>query len=475
MSAKRIKSLLIGAGLGGVIFMGATAVADELIGPIIVGLIRLPALTESTLWVLFVPLLVQWFLVFAAFILAAKVLEHAGLDAQEVGSYSGAIFNPLTAIAAGALYFLFDLKGVFRVLPGPALYRQIAGDMTDTLWLLVTFGSIVLPLAAWVAAGGALGHKARKAKTMFDRYTEPARRTIFYARNEAVQLGSPYIETEHLLLGLMREDPARVGRQLEASGAFESIRKQVEERYKETAKASPQRDLPLSHACKRVLACAAEEANQLNHEHIGTEHLLLGVLREENSFAAELLREHAVPDLASLRANRRSEVFGLDDKRLVGLRGAYRAALDLGPLFAKLQAEIGKKAAWEPLWQELYHQGDVGEASYAAAPHIVRIYRASGVTDWNAYALVATIELARTQAGNPALPGWLHEAYFDAVRALAETGLDQLRQASDKETVRGILAILALWKGARVYARLLVELTEDELQEVEQQAFGDER
>ncbi len=129
---------------------------------------------------------------------------------------------------------------------------------------------------------------------MFERYTEKARRVIFFARYEASQFGSPYIETEHLLLGLLREDKALTNRFLRSHASIESIRKQIEGHVQIRDKVSTSVDLPLSHECKRVLAYAAEEAERLSHKHIGTEHLLLGLLREEKCFAAEILHERGL-------------------------------------------------------------------------------------------------------------------------------------------------------------------------------------
>jgi hypothetical protein len=129
---------------------------------------------------------------------------------------------------------------------------------------------------------------------MFERYTEKARRTIFFGRYEASQFGSPYIETEHLLLGLLREDKALANRFLRSHAAVESIRRQIERHTAPGEKVSTSVDLPLSHECKRVLAYGAEEAERLNHEYIGTAHLLLGLLREEKCFAAQLLREQGL-------------------------------------------------------------------------------------------------------------------------------------------------------------------------------------
>src|SRR6478672_1041667 len=130
--------------------------------------------------------------------------------------------------------------------------------------------------------------------SMFERYTEKARRVIFFARYEASQFGSPYIEIEHLLLGLLREDKALANRFLRSHAAVESIRKQIEGHTTIREKVSTSVDLPLSHECKRVLAYAAEEAERLSHRHIGTEHLLLGLLREEKCFAAEILHERGL-------------------------------------------------------------------------------------------------------------------------------------------------------------------------------------
>jgi ATP-dependent Clp protease ATP-binding subunit ClpC len=127
---------------------------------------------------------------------------------------------------------------------------------------------------------------------MFERYTEKARRVIFFARYEAAQFGSPYIETEHLLLGVLREDKALTSRFIGPSAW--DIRKEIEEYTTLREKTSTSVDLPLSNESKRVLAYSAEEAERLNEKHIGTEHLLLGLLREEKCFAAKLLADRNV-------------------------------------------------------------------------------------------------------------------------------------------------------------------------------------
>src|ERR1700740_2426897 len=129
---------------------------------------------------------------------------------------------------------------------------------------------------------------------MFERYTEKARRVIFLPPFEASQFGSPYIETEHLLLGLLREDKALTNRFLRSHASVESIRKQIEQHNTVREQVYTAVDLPLSNECNRLPAYAAEEAERLSHKHIGTEHLLLGLLREEKCFAAEILHERGL-------------------------------------------------------------------------------------------------------------------------------------------------------------------------------------
>src|SRR5262245_19848218 len=102
---------------------------------------------------------------------------------------------------------------------------------------------------------------------MFERYTEKARRVIFFARYEAVRFGSPAIETEHLLLGLIREDKNLTNRLVRNHSSIETIRKVIAGLPTICEKLSTSMDLPLSNECKRILAYAAEEAVSLNHHH----------------------------------------------------------------------------------------------------------------------------------------------------------------------------------------------------------------
>jgi hypothetical protein len=130
---------------------------------------------------------------------------------------------------------------------------------------------------------------------MFERYTERARRVLFFARYEATQLGSISIETEHMLLGLIREGKGLTSRLFARSGvSLESVRKSVEARTVFREKLSTSVEVPFSAQLKRVLQFSADEADRLHHDYIGTEHMLLGLLREERSVAATILREAGI-------------------------------------------------------------------------------------------------------------------------------------------------------------------------------------
>src|SRR4030088_2324605 len=126
---------------------------------------------------------------------------------------------------------------------------------------------------------------------MFQRYTEKARRVIFFARYEASQYGSPYMESEHFLLGLLREDLGLVRRFLGPNSVTTDIRAEIERQITRRERISTSAEVPLTTECKKILNLAVEESERLAHQWIGTEHILLGILGVEGSLAARLLRE----------------------------------------------------------------------------------------------------------------------------------------------------------------------------------------
>ncbi len=122
---------------------------------------------------------------------------------------------------------------------------------------------------------------------MFERYTEKARRVIFFARYEASQYGRSSIETEHILLGLLREDRALMSRFHLDLGP--EIRDEIDRVVYRGTRVSTSIEMPLSTDSQKIFTLAAEESERLGNRHIGTEHILLGILRVEESLAAKLL------------------------------------------------------------------------------------------------------------------------------------------------------------------------------------------
>jgi ATP-dependent Clp protease ATP-binding subunit ClpC len=125
---------------------------------------------------------------------------------------------------------------------------------------------------------------------MFERFTDRARRVVVLAQEEARLLDHNYIGTEHLLLGLVREAEgiaARVLKSLEIS--LEAVRQQTEEIIGRGGQHASSGHIPFTPRAKKVLELSLREAHQLGHNYIGTEHILLGLIREGEGIAAQVL------------------------------------------------------------------------------------------------------------------------------------------------------------------------------------------
>jgi len=130
---------------------------------------------------------------------------------------------------------------------------------------------------------------------MFERYTERARRILFFARYEASQLGHRSIGPEHLLLGLIREGKGLDSRIFSRAGLNpDAFRREIEARLVFEEEIPTSVEIPFSDAAKRVLQFAAMEADRLLHNYSGPEHLLLGLLHERSTIATELLNAHGL-------------------------------------------------------------------------------------------------------------------------------------------------------------------------------------
>jgi hypothetical protein len=153
----------------------------------------------------------------------------------------------------------------------------------------------------------------------------------------------------------------------------------------------------------------------------------------------------------------------IDDPRWNELAGGYKSPYD--PSDALRRLERGEDA-WDELWEELHHQGDVGEASYATVPHLVRIAKTLARRDWNFYGLVSTIEVERHRKSNPVVPEWLVPGYKEAMKGILELALGDLLGATDRATILNIMGAIALAKGYVTLGALISHSDDSEIVEV---------
>src|SRR5216110_3384821 len=177
---------------------------------------------------------------------------------------------------------------------------------------------------------------------MFERFTDRARRVVVLAQEEARMLNHNYIGTEHILLGLIHEGEGVAAKALESLGiSLEGVRQQVEEIIGQGQQA-PSGHIPFTPRAKKVLELSLREALQLGHNYIGTEHILLGLIREGEGVAAQVLVKLGA-DLNRVRQQ--------VNQLLQGYQGKEPAAA--GAREGKLDPVIGREKEIERVMQVL--------------------------------------------------------------------------------------------------------------------------
>jgi hypothetical protein len=159
-------------------------------------------------------------------------------------------------------------------------------------------------------------------------------------------------------------------------------------------------------------------------------------------------------------------VLSPEDDRWNGLIGGYRVPFDPRPMIRKLEASPEDDKIWSQLIEELYHQGDVGTASYAAIPCLIHVCIAQKILPWQLFALTVFVEEARVHSDNLGLPSWVQDSYLRAIEVLGLASLEALQTKTSDLQTRGMLSVVALWKGLSGYANVLVNFTEKELEEL---------
>jgi hypothetical protein len=159
-------------------------------------------------------------------------------------------------------------------------------------------------------------------------------------------------------------------------------------------------------------------------------------------------------------------VIDFDDKRWEGLTGGYQVPYDPRPALRRLETENSPDSVWVELWEELHHQGDVGDASYATVPFLVKYLAKSQQVDWNPYTLISCIEIERHRKSNPPLPVWLAESYQEAWREVLSLGARDLNATDDPLAVQSIVGTLALAKGEIKLGAFIVQSDNSEINEL---------
>ena len=200
---------------------------------------------------------------------------------------------------------------------------------------------------------------------MWQRFTERARKAVFYAQEEAQRYGEGYVSTEHLLIGLCREQDSSAAQIIGLFGVeLSRVKAEVEKQISEPVSSQPSQDMTLTPRAKRVIDLAYDEVRGLDHNYIGTEHLLLGLIREGDGIAGKVL--------AKLKINlERARTFTLEvqggtERTGAAARVTYRTAQTYLP-------EINRAAAlMHRLLGRAWTIAEATEVNVVRSEHILR-------------------------------------------------------------------------------------------------------
>jgi hypothetical protein len=264
--------------------------------------------------------------------------------------------------------YLVALRQALRVRP--ALLERILCEVEDHLWegvaweeecgaarqeaerrVIERFGPVDAVARWW----SEVYTRENGGPQMWQRFTERARRLVFFAQEEAARLGGNFVGTEHLLLGLVREDDSVAARILiERLGIpLESIRAATEKQVTRGT-GNVGQEMQLTPPAKNLIDLAYEEARRLNNNYIGSEHLLLGLIVEKEGLGGRVLRELGA-DLARTRAEvdvmqEQGEALKVERAALVSQvqSGFYGAMARVIPLSPEVQALIRVLTTTDP-------------------------------------------------------------------------------------------------------------------------------
>jgi hypothetical protein len=151
------------------------------------------------------------------------------------------------------------------------------------------------------------------------------------------------------------------------------------------------------------------------------------------------------------------KLFPLNEPQWSDYKSGYnRSKTDIVDWIRTLLSKEFSELHWDYLWDELHHQGDVGEASYAVIPYLSEYAKLTETDNWNVWGFPVVVELARKENNNPPIPKELEESYFEAIKHLADTAA--AKDSWHSESSGCMSACIALAKGQRHFARAYLEM-----------------
>lgn len=165
-------------------------------------------------------------------------------------------------------------------------------------------------------------------------------------------------------------------------------------------------------------------------------------------------------------------MISLSDKKWTELMGGYKVKYNPLPILKKLEAGLDTQKCWKVLWENLHHQGDIGDASYVSLVKLIDIQEKKANLDWNFYALVGLIEIERLRKTNPPVPDWLRADYKKALSELYKICIKDLSQTQDHLMIRSIIGVLAVLKKKYALAVMILYSDESEVNEYINEHFA---
>jgi hypothetical protein len=165
-------------------------------------------------------------------------------------------------------------------------------------------------------------------------------------------------------------------------------------------------------------------------------------------------------------------MLNFDDKIWNKIKGGYKELFDPRDIITQLENDPESKEAWETIWEELHHQGDIGEASYAIIPFLIDIHKRKHFKDWQIYSYISLILQESHKKGNPKVPKWIENDLINSLDVLFDISVIDIKKEKDKVIIRSILGFIALYKGLIKYGSVISSYDESEIDEIIEDRMG---